>query len=158
MHWSGHHWQMDNIGDAHFAQADVEGVAEVYMRTADHYRLLARQAEDEGDKEAAGRLKKKCEALKARVNKLRSRAGRFNCLHFAKTNRDSPLAIGGDEIDCEPWLLPMANGVLDLKTGLLRPGRPEDYLMKASPVEWQGIDAPCPQWDKCLTEVMVGDE
>jgi hypothetical protein len=26
----------------------------------------------------------------------------------------------------------------------LEPGRQDQYLLKASPVEWQGIDAPCP--------------
>ncbi|MDR2487976.1 MAG: hypothetical protein LBD42_00465 [Desulfovibrio sp.] len=138
MFWSGHHWQMDDIGDANFAQADVEGVAETYQRTSDHYHKMAREAEEEGDKEAAGRLKKKRDDLKSRVAKLRSKSGRFNCLHFAKTNRESPLAIRGDEIDRAPWALPMANGVIDLKTGVLRPGRPDDYMMKASPVEWQG--------------------
>lgn len=157
MYWSGHHWQMDDIGDAHFAQADVEGVAETYQRTSDHYHKLARGAEEEGDKEAAGRLKKKRDDLKSRVSKLRSKSGRFNCLHFAKTNRVCPLAIRGDEIDSQPWALPMANGVLDLKTGVLRPGRPEDYLMKASPVEWKGIDAPCPSWEKFMLEIMDGD-
>lgn len=157
MFWSGHHWQMDDIGDAHFAQADVEGVAETYQRTSDHYHKLAREAEEEGDKEAAGRLKKKRDDLKSRVAKLRSKSGRFNCLHFAKTNRESPLAIRGDEIDRSPWSLPMANGVIDLKTGVLRPGRPDDYLMKASPVEWQGIDAPCPNWEKFMLEIMDGD-
>lgn len=157
MFWSGHHWQMDDIGDAHLAQADVEGVAEAYQRTSDHYHKLAREAEEEGDKEAAGRLKKKRDDLKSRVAKLRSKSGRFNCLHFAKTNRESPLAIRGDEIDRDPWALPMANGVLDLKTGVLRPGRPEDYLMKASPVEWKGIDAPCPSWEKFMLEILDGD-
>jgi len=157
MFWSGHHWKMDDIGDAHFAQADVEGVAEVYQRTSDHYHKLMREAEEEGDKETCGRLKKRRDNIKSRVAKLRSKSGRFNCLHFAKTNRESPLAIRGDEIDRDPWALPVDNGVIDLKTGVLRPGRPEDYLMKASPVEWKGIDAPCPNWEKFMLEIMDED-
>ena len=157
MYWSGHHWRIDDIGEAHFAQADVEGVADVYMRAADRIQPMIAEAEQKEDKGAAARLKGKRNALLERVRKLRSKSGRLNCLHFAKSNRESPLAIRGDEIDRDPWALPVANGVLDLKTGKLRPGRPKDYLLRASPVEWQGIDAPCPHWEKFLLEIMDGD-
>lgn len=37
-------------------------------------------------------------------------------------------------------------------------GRPEDYLTKASPVEWQGIDAPRERWDQFILEIMDGDQ
>ncbi len=158
LYWQGHHWQVDEIGDAHYAQADVEGVAEAYAKTEAHYYALAKQAEDDKDSESAGRLKNKCGMLKARITKLRSKAGRFNCLHFAKSNRDSPLAIRGDEIDRDPWALPFANGVVDLRTGALSPGRPEDYFLKASPINWEGLDRPCPHWEQFLLEIMDGDQ
>ncbi|MCL1915688.1 MAG: phage/plasmid primase, P4 family [Desulfovibrionaceae bacterium] len=157
MTWRGHHWRIDDIDNAHLAQADVEGVVEAYQRTRDHYFQASKEAEESGDGETAKRLKAKCEALKGRINKLRSKTGRLNCLNFAKTNRDAPLAIRGDEFDRDPWALPVANGVLDLKTGLLRPGRPEEYLMRASPVEWRSIDEPCPAWEKALLEIMDED-
>lgn len=95
--------------------------------------------------------------MKARAARLRTETGRKRCLEFAKTNLESPLAIAGDEIDRDPWSLPMANGVVDLRTGEMRPGRPDDWLVKSSPVEWQGIDAPCPHWEHFVTEIMGDD-
>ena len=82
----------------------------------------------------------------------------MRCLDFAKANDQSPLAIRGDEIDAQPWSFAVANGVIDLRTGVPRPGRPDDYLMKSSPVEWQDIDAPCPTWERFVKEVMDDDQ
>lgn len=157
LYFWGHHWHVDLVDKAHRAAMDVEHVAVCYGRTAMHYRKLAADARAQGDKEAAGRLDSKAEKLKARAHKLRSQSGRMRCLDFAKTNLEAPLAIRGDEIDCDPWALPVANGVIDLKTGGLRDGRPSDYMMKSSPVRWEGIDAPCPTWEQFIYEVMGDD-
>lgn len=150
----GHHWHVDLVDKAHRASMDVEHVALCYDRTSAHYRKLADEARASGDKERAGGLTAKAEKLKARAHKLRSQSGRMRCLDFAKTNLEAPLAIRGDEIDCAPWALPVANGVIDLKTGDIRDGRPDDYMMKSSPVKWEGIDAPCPTWERFVLEVM----
>lgn len=155
--WSGHHWSVDLIEKGHRARADVEHVAQAYYTTGVHFDRLAKDAERDGDKESAGRLKAKAEKMKSRAARLRTETGRKRCLEFAKTNLESPLAIAGDEIDRDPWSLPMANGVVDLRTGEMRPGRPDDWLVKSSPVEWQGIDAPCPHWEHFVTEIMGDD-
>lgn len=91
--------------------------------------------------------------LHRRVERLRSSRGAGNCLIWA-TVVDKPLAVIGDEFDKKPMLLPCANGVIDLETGKLLPGRPEDYLMLASPIEWHGIDAPCPEWEKFFLSIL----
>lgn len=155
--WSGHHWSVDLIEKGHRARADVEHVAQAYYTTGAHFDRLAKDAERDGDKESAGRLKAKAEKMKARAARLRTETGRKRCLEFAKTNLESPLAIAGDEIDRDPWSLPMANGVVDLRTGEMRSGRPDDWLVKSSPVEWQGIDASCPHWEHFVTEIMGDD-
>lgn len=157
IYWSGHHWSVDLIEKGHHARADVEHVALAYQETARHFDALAKSAEHDGDRESATRLKAKADKMKVRVAKLRTDPGRKRCLEFAKTNLESPLAIAGHEIDRDPWALPMANGVVDLRTGELHPGRPEDWLVKSSPVEWQGIDAPCPHWERFVTEIMGDD-
>jgi putative DNA primase/helicase len=54
-------------------------------------------------------------------------------------------------------LFPCANGVIDLETGLLKLGRPGDYLSKSSPVEFAGIDTPAPLWEKSLLQIFNGD-
>jgi putative DNA primase/helicase len=39
-----------------------------------------------------------------------------------------PIADAGDRWDLDPWLVGAPNGVIDLQTGSLRPGRPEDRI------------------------------
>lgn len=157
IYFDKHHWRLDEIGDASKALADVESVALIYDREAKSCAARGREAENSGDKDAAKSLARKAKAFTSRSNRLRTTGGRKSCLDFAKSNLEIPCAIGGSEIDRDPWSLPVANGVLDLRTGELKRGRPEDYLMKSSPIEWQGIDAPCPEWEKAVLEMMDGD-
>lgn len=157
MWWSGHHWSVDLVDKAHRASIAVEDVALAYEKAAVKATKDAENARDSSDKEAARRLDRQAEEMRKRAFRLRSQGGRGRCLDFAKANHEYPMAIRGDEIDCEPWLLPVANGVIDLRTGEIEPGKPEDYLMKSSPVAWEGIDTPCPEWDRFLLEIMDGD-
>lgn len=42
-----------------------------------------------------------------------------------------------DRLDVEDeYVLPFANGVLDLRYGILRPGRPEDMVMRGPSYQW----------------------
>lgn len=42
---------------------------------------------------------------------------------------EPPVADPGDPWDADPWLLGVGNGVVDLRTGTLRPGIPEDVIL-----------------------------
>ena len=48
------------------------------------------------------------------------------------------LAARPEQFDADPYLLCCRNGVLDLRTGLLRPGRREDYLPRTVDVALAG--------------------
>lgn len=48
--------------------------------------------------------------------------------------------------DADPNLLAVQNGVIDLRTGQLRPCKPDDYIRTVAPVEWHGLTARCPEW------------
>ncbi len=48
--------------------------------------------------------------------------------------------------------------MIDLRTGRLHPGRPESFISRASPIEWQGIDCPCPTWETTLREIFKNDK
>jgi len=135
LNWSGHHWDRDINNQALIA---VESVAQRYMETA-------KEIDPDDQKETI-------KALHRRATRLRGKVGRSACLEFSRTNTDS-LAITGDELDCQPWLLPCKNGVIDLRTGKLERGRPGDYLMKACDTEYHGLDADAPPWDNFLLEV-----
>ena len=76
---------------------------------------------------------------------------------------ESSLAEGSkptsamEEFDADPYLLGVANGVVDLHTGEFRKARPGDLLRRTCNVEWQGIDTACPVWDAFVQEI-VGED
>lgn len=140
--WEGHHWAMDVMERSHYA---VEEVCNAYLEEISRAYDKAQKTGKEPDDSLIKNLYR-------RVSKLRSGAGRKSCLNFAH-QCENPLSIRGEELDTKPLLLPCVNGVIDLETGLFRPGRPDDYLLKSTSVEWQGFEAECPTWEKALFEI-----
>lgn len=67
-----------------------------------------------------------------------------------------PLADAGDDWDADPWLLGVPNGVVDLRTGELRDGRPEDRITQQTAVPYIA-DAECPRWERFLAEIFDND-
>ncbi|MFA7297579.1 MAG: phage/plasmid primase, P4 family [Dehalococcoidia bacterium] len=66
------------------------------------------------------------------------------------------IADPGDSWDREPRLVGVENGVLDLGTGQLRPGRPDDRISLAIPIPYRP-EAVCPRWEQFLDEVFLSD-
>ena len=155
--WNGNYWQQDVMNRS---LAAVEDVVALYLGeykkiSSEVSDAIAKGADAKGDpiKKLEGqqdRLLKRASALRAAGKR------RAACLEFAHTLPENPLAIKGEEFDQQPWLFPCANGVLDLRTGLLNPGVPGDYLSLASPIEFLGIDYPAPLWEKSLLEIFNG--
>lgn len=90
-----------------------------------------------------------------RVVALQTVARKEYVLKLARTGENS-LAIRGDEWDKQDMLLAVQNGVIDLKTGELRPGRPDDYIKTPAPCHYQGLDSPAPTWERILSEIFDG--
>lgn len=76
-------------------------------------------------------------------------------LSLAQAER--PIADSGENWDGDPWLLAVTNGVIELRTGELRDGRPEDRITMHSPVAYDP-DAPYPRWLQFLHEVFNDDD
>lgn len=66
-----------------------------------------------------------------------------------------PLADAGDW-DTDSWLLGCPNGVVDLRTGQLRAGRPEDRITCSTTVAYTPT-ATSPRWDAALRSILVDD-
>jgi len=66
------------------------------------------------------------------------------------------LAATVEQWDADPWLLNTPDGVVDLRTGRIRPHRAADYMTKITAVA-PARDCPCPRWQRFLKEVMAGD-
>lgn len=139
--WDGHHWAEDRKGMVVNLVADK--VAAQYLHAAAYKRQAG------GDDELVNDLIRHGKALrfKNRIN---------NVLALATSN--PMFALVGDEWDRDPWVLPVANGVVDLRTGELRPGDPDDYIRTFAPTAWGGLETPAPRWRQFLQEVFDGDE
>jgi len=73
-----------------------------------------------------------------------------------RASKSKPIATTADVWDRDPFLLGCENGVVDLRTGELRPGRPEDMISRSTGIEFNP-DAECPRWLRFLMEVFSGD-
>ena len=63
-----------------------------------------------------------------------------------------PIADSGEHWDDDPWLFCVANGVIDLRTGGLRPGKQSDLVTMKSPAAYDP-EASAPRWQAFLAEV-----
>lgn len=157
--WKGHWWEEDITGDI---KHKVSGkLASVYLRAvAGLYEQVSQQeanAEASGDdqeiaaaKERIARSKKKIKELTERAFSLRQVGRCKNILYFAQSHEG--MGIISKQWDCNPWLLAVPNGVIDLKTGECRDGKPEDYIRTVAPTHWRGLNAPAPRWERCFEE------
>jgi len=109
------------------------------------------------DQKAEKEHESKERALLKRIKALQSLKRKNDILVLARSGNDT-LALTGDEWDLDPWLLGVANGVVNLKDGSFRAGRPEDYIKTAAPTKWQGLSTACPTWERFLTDVFDGDK
>jgi P4 family phage/plasmid primase-like protien len=67
-----------------------------------------------------------------------------------------PCTIDPKLFDADHWLAAGGDVVVDLKTGAVRPGKPEDMITKrwlCAPAD----DEDCPQWRKFVSEISCGD-
>lgn len=153
------------------AQADAKDSIKELQRKA---RLITKDgtAEEQGDLDrqlvevvdaeiaATKRIKRLSSYHKrytSRVDKMRSRSGVEKTLYFSHTVTGG-LRIRSEDLDQHPLLLPCTNGVIDLETGKLLAGRPDDYLLRAIKVDYLGIDKINQDWEKFILEIYQDDE
>ena len=102
-------------------------------------RRICRQASSEANKEKVASIVASAKTVAA-VERL------------AKADRQHAATV--DQWDSDPWLLNTPAGVVDLRTGRLRPHNPADYMTKATAVAPWGE---CPLWHDFLRTVTNHD-
>jgi putative DNA primase/helicase len=75
-----------------------------------------------------------------------------NCLDLMRSEPEIPILPA--DLDADPFLLNVANGTIDLRTGGLRPHSREDLITKLAPVVYDQRAA-CPLWLKFLAKIMA---
>lgn len=147
--WQGHYWKEVFPMTV---EASVERVAErisqVISVENDELRSLG---EDEG--EARNYHKKNLKALRSSMNALHEQKGVNSCMKFALAN-DDPLLAPADQLDQTPMRLGCENGMVDMRTAELTPGRPTDYVTRLCPVSWSGQGTRAPKWEGMIHEIL----
>ncbi len=133
--WAGHWWREDDRG--------------AVRRLAKDAARVRYQAAPEID-DLRGR------AIEARFAIASENRQRIEAMLMAARS-EPPIADAGNEWNADPWLLGVANGVVDLRTGALRPGEPGDRITFHSAVAFDP-DAGCPRWEQFLDEIFEGDQ
>ena len=136
--WRGHWWQPDTNGEL-FRLA--KGCARV------RFQLTWDQIQDEKGRKASA------------AHAIRSEQGSGIAAMLKLARAEHPITVGSDEADqwdSDPWLIAVANGVVDLRTGDLRAGKREDRVTMNLPFRYDP-EAACPRWAQFIAEVMDGD-
>lgn len=118
--WNGVHWEEDSDQNL-----KVFGLTQAVIR---HLRREAEQTRGENDTEDAR------ERRVRHVMAFESVDRRSNMIKIART--DHRVQVDEESFDVANNLLVCKNGVVNLDTGELRPGRPEDMLSRCCGVEY----------------------
>lgn len=153
--WGGHHWIED---DFDMAAQRIEDVCELYLRLAESKQA---EAAEETDKNERAKIEGLASAVLRRVSQLRDTPGQDKLLQMLRRIRD-PLVVLPKQIDQQHYIKACPNGVIDLRTGELRPGRPDEYILNAIVTEYDPEllrkDDPCPETNRFLLSSMDGDQ
>ena len=131
--WDGVHWQQDLTRQA---ERIVRSLSEVYDAEA------SKQESAEASK-----------PYRHRAFLLRTKSRPERVLHIAA----SSLGITADSWNNDPYILGVGNGLVDLRTGDFRPATPADMIRVHSPIEWTGLETPCPVWIETLKGIFNDD-
>jgi hypothetical protein len=127
LRWSGSRWELDDVGAAGHS---TKHVARSWLVDAAACEGASRRIE-----------------LVKHAMASEKRARREAMLALA--TQEPGVSVTPDALDADPWALNCANGVVDLKTGTLRPHRREDLCTKQAPVAFDA-DAKAPVFDAFL--------
>lgn len=167
-YWTGRHWAFDE-GEAYrcagqlsrIVKAEAARAAEkAEQAKAEHMDLITLALEHprkhplNATPEGAA-----IEALMTKADALNKWSAR--CEMKAVTDAALGLlrkfiTVDHAKLDADPWALNCANGTVDLRSGVLREHRPEDWITQLAPVDYDP-DAAAPRFEQFINEITAGD-
>ncbi|MFM0261863.1 DNA primase family protein [Paraburkholderia sediminicola] len=144
LQWTGDMWVPDAFRV--FAKQCATRVAEHYAREA---AKLEKESKNPAlDDKEAKQILKAAQGLRAWETQCRNRSRREAMLAEAQTLTELPA----EKLDTDPYLFGVANGVIDLRTGALRPAARDEFVTKRSPVRFVPT-ARRPRFEKLVDEI-----
>jgi len=142
--WDGRRWAIDSEGRWQQAAANTARLM------FDDALVGLRDAMASGDGE---RMKQ----ARAKVAWAATSHGAPRLAAMVTLARSFPsIVVRHGALDRDPMLLNVSNGVLDLRTGVLREHRREDMITKLAPVDYDPT-ATCARFERFMDEIMAGD-
>jgi putative DNA primase/helicase len=158
--WRGHYWECDEckhallLASGPLAAVYLEASATLSEQAAQEARRIDPDLHDED----TDHLRERYAQLKAQTAALIERARGLRKLRRAQavlTYAQALLTITAGEWDTNPWLLGTREGVLDLQTGTLRPGRQVDHIRTVIPTTWRGLEEGAQRFERFLREIFA---
>jgi putative DNA primase/helicase len=131
--WDGRRWAVD------------DKCIEVQARAKETALAIFEEIRDATDRDARMRHAKRSQ----------SRASVDSMIWLARSEPGIPARL--TEFDADAWSLNVANGTLDLRTGLLRPHTRADLISNIVEIQFDAT-AKCELWDSFLQRVLDRDE
>jgi len=145
MSWRRGQWNIDVNGTMAFRTA--RRVAEYWRFEADR---LEKKAEQLAKSDEADKLKRIAKSLRDWAKT--SRSSRAISAMLTLACHDERMIVSVEQLDRNPFILGVANGVVDLRTGELRPAGRDDLVTKRSPYPYDS-NARAPRFDQFISEI-----
>jgi len=131
--WRDNVWELDVFRES--LNAVEECAREYAKRAMELTDEIEQNAIEKKDEKQGWKVALRDKYL-SRVDKLRTEEGMKKTLSMAAIVDRAAMACREEEFNKKPWLLPVQNGVIDLKTGALTRGNPSDRMTKALSVAY----------------------
>jgi len=153
-YFNDHYWRYDEL---HHAPVLIKDVIRLYNQQLNYQQFALSAADKDGDEQEIKTHKYIIKKINERVEQMHTLRRKKSILSLAVCGKNS-LGYHGNDWDTKPMLLCCKNGCIDLKKGSFEEGRPGDYLKTISPINWEGLEAPCPRWEKFLLDIFGHDQ
>jgi putative DNA primase/helicase len=156
LHWSASHdwmlWTGTHWGSGERAAVECERLTKHTVRCileeSAYLMLQAKKIEDQTERNAA--IKKANDRAKFSLTfETKAKIGAVAAL----AQSEEGIHVPYEELDANPYLMTLANGTLELRSGTLRGHRREDLITTLVPVTFDP-EATCPVWEKFLARVL----
>lgn len=142
--WSGMRWEKDD-GEVYRYACKL---SQLIHAEADGWRAKKAAAAEESERNG-----KIADALTKWAQKSEMKSAIEAAVGLAK----KMLTVNENQIDRNPWLLNCLNGVVDLRTGVIKAHDPDDFITKLVPLEYDP-KARSTAWDTTIARVTLEEE